>query len=101
MKKTTKRLMVWAITVAVILLIPFLTNMPWTGSDFVFAGVLLFGSAFVYEMLTKDLVDSRRRKITGLVVLGILGFIWVGAATGFEGVPNHPVVKAIKSIVNK
>jgi hypothetical protein len=86
MTSIARRLGVWALIVAAVLIIPLLGNWPWTGSDFVFGAVLLFGSATVYELATRNLKDNSRRFAIAFAVVIVLAFIWVGAATGFEGI---------------
>lgn len=87
----TKRLGVWALVVAAILMIPlvamqFTSEVNWTGSDFVFGAVVLFGFATIYELIANKLTTSSQRITLGLVVFLVFAFVWVGAATGFEGV---------------
>lgn len=74
----------WAIIVAAVLLIPLVTKAPWTGSDFVFGAILLFGSATVYELATRNMSNKNHRIAVSIAVLAVLAFIWVAAATGFE-----------------
>ncbi|MBX4212262.1 hypothetical protein KW787_02285 [Candidatus Pacearchaeota archaeon] len=81
-RNITKRLSVWAIIVAVVLMIPLLAKWPWTGSDFVFGAVMLFGSATVYELITRNMNNIRHRIAVGIVVFVILATIWVILATG-------------------
>jgi hypothetical protein len=85
MQRITKRLSAWAVFVAALLLVPLLANAPWTGSDFVFAAVALFDSALVFELVTKEMDNYNHKLIVAFIVLSILGFVWVAAATGFEG----------------
>lgn len=88
---------VWAIVVAILLLIPFLLmrfdiklydpgsgyeEMNWTAFDFVFAGVLLFGSAAFYEFLTRKMLEPKKRFLVGLGVFLVLALVWGMAATG-------------------
>jgi hypothetical protein len=73
MRNTTRRLIVWAIIVALILLVPlvamqFTDEVNWTPSDFVVAGVLLFGSALIYELATKNMSKLKNRLAIGIVV---------------------------------
>ena len=97
-RNTAKRLVVWAIIVAALLVIPFLLmkfqiavhdpgsgseQVNWTVGDFIFAGVLLFGSATVYELATRNMSSSSRRFIVGAAVFVVLAIIWIGGATGF------------------
>lgn len=82
MKNTAKRLSTWAAIVAAILAIPLLARAPWTGSDFVFAGVVLFGSATVYEFATRNTRSTTRRLAVGAAVLAIVVLIWAWAVAG-------------------
>jgi len=87
----SRRLLIYAIVTGFILMIPliamqFTTEVNWTGSDFVVAGTLLFGSALVYELASRNVSSPRTRLVIAFIVLAILAFIWVGAATGFEGI---------------
>ncbi|MCW5724940.1 MAG: hypothetical protein KIS81_08270 [Maricaulaceae bacterium] len=84
-----KRLGVWAIIVAALLLIPliamrFTSEVNWTASDFLFAGALLYGAAAVYELAASKATRMTHRLAIGATVLLVLAFIWVWAATGFE-----------------
>lgn len=82
MQKTTKRLSVWALVVAAILMIPLLAKAPWTVGDFVFAGVVLFGAAALYELVTKNLSSKNHRIAVGLGVLAVVVLIWAWAVAG-------------------
>jgi len=89
-----RNLLLYALVTALLLLIPlvamqFTAEVNWTGSDFVFAGLLLFGSGLVYEFATRNVTGPRSSAIIAIIVLAVLAFIWVGAATGFEGVFNR------------
>lgn len=86
MRNITKRLAVWALIVAAVLMIPLLASWPWTTGDFVFGAVVLFGFATMYELITRNMQDPKQRMITGAIVFAVLAFFWVGAATGYEGV---------------
>ncbi len=77
-----KRLTIWAGIVAAILMIPLLAKAPWTGSDFVFGAIVLYGSATLYELATVHMKDRNHRIITGLAVLMIVIFIWGLAVSG-------------------
>lgn len=83
MQSTIKRLAVWAVIVAVVLMMPYLAKWPWTPSDFVFGAVVLFGSATVYELATRNMSNKNHRIAIGIAVCLVLAVIWVGAATGF------------------
>ena len=73
-----RRLSVWAIVVAALLMIPLLANAPWTRGDFVFGAIALFGAATVYELVTPHMSDKRHRIAVGVAVLVAiaLGIAW-------------------------
>jgi hypothetical protein len=72
-------LSVWAALVAGILLIPFLGKWPWSTGDYVFGGVVLFGSATLYEFITRKMKNRNHRIITGVLLgLAVLA-IWAMA----------------------
>jgi hypothetical protein len=75
-RNTVKRLLAWAGFVTTVLMIPFLTNMPWTGSDFIFAGAVLFGAALGYELATSSMKDATSRLFVGAAVVAMVLFIW-------------------------
>ena len=74
-RNITKRLRVWAIVVAGILMIPLLAKAPWTGGDFIFAGSVLFGLATIYEFATKNMSNKRNRIFAAIGVLAVLVLI--------------------------
>ncbi len=82
MQKVFKRLSVWAVVVAAILMIPLLFKWPWTGGDYVFGAVLLFGAATIYEVSTRNIFNRKHRVAIAISVLLVLGLIWGWAATG-------------------
>ncbi len=78
-KNITKRFLVWALIVSAILMIPVLANFPWTARDFIFAGVVLYGSAATYELLTRNLSDKTQKIAVGFAVLMVVLLIWAWA----------------------
>lgn len=81
-KKLTQRLGIWAIIVAGILMIPYITNAPWTTYDFVFAGIVLYILAIFFELITINMKSSRSRFFVGTVILMLIVLILGWAATG-------------------
>lgn len=84
-----------AIVTALLLMIPLIamryTNeVQWTGSDFVFAGVLLFGSGLAYELVSKRGKTVVYRAAVGIAVLTSLLLVWVNAAVGIIGSEDNP-----------
>lgn len=81
-RNIVKRLSVWALIVAAVLMIPLVAQWPWTGGDFVFGVVMLFGSAVIFELITRKMESKQQRIIVGAIVFVILAALWVLAATG-------------------
>jgi hypothetical protein len=67
------------------LMIPLLGNWPWTGSDFVIMGILIFGAGTAYELISRFL--PRRKMIVGIIVLLALLLAWAELAVGIFGSP--------------
>lgn len=55
---------------------------PWTGSDFVFAGAVLFGCAITYELATKNMSSLKHKATVGLAVLFFVFMVMGWAAAG-------------------
>lgn len=84
MKKTftnnvLKRIGIWALIVSFILLIPLLGQAPWTLMDFIFAGVVLFGLATFYEVVTLYMTKRTHKIAAGFAVFMMLMLIWAWA----------------------
>lgn len=74
----------WA-SAGLVLLIPFVameftTEVSWTIGDFVFAGVLLFGSLGAYEVAARTTGDTVYRAGVGLGIAATFLLIWGNAA---------------------
>ncbi len=78
------RIAVWglaALALALPLLaMPFTSEVEWTGSDFVLAGVLLFGSLGAYEGAARRSAGALYRAGVGLAITATFLLIWVNAA---------------------
>lgn len=92
MMTQNKRLTSILLTVAFLLLIPFIamqfTNeVNWTLSDFVVAGVLLLGTGLLCELVMRK-VKSKDYRI-GILVVTLVAFflIWAELAVGIFGTP--------------
>ena len=85
MQNITRRLSVWAIVVAALLMIPLLGKWPWTGSDFVFAGILLFGTGLTYELVARKGGTIAYRAAVGVACATGLLLAWINAAVGIIG----------------
>jgi len=87
-----KRLIAIVLTVAVILLIPFIamqfTNeVDWTRSDFVIAGGILLGIGLLIDLVLRKLSTSKYKVpiIIAIVILFLL--IWAELGVGIFGTP--------------
>ena len=71
-----------AIIIITILLVPYLTRMPWTASDYVVAAVLLCGTGFMFELVTNNISSSKKKLVAGGAVLLVAIYIWAELAVG-------------------
>jgi hypothetical protein len=95
MQNLTKRLIRWAVIVALLLLIPLVLTIRdggvegvgwnWTPFDFVVMGSLLFGSALTYELIARKMTDNAYRIAVGVAVTTSLLLVWINAAVGIIG----------------
>ena len=87
-----KKLGLVVLGTAAILLLPFIamqfsSEMNWTLSDFVIAGVLLAAMGLAYVLTTIKMRDPRTRLIAGAVFAVALLLIWAELAVGLVGTP--------------
>ena len=90
MQNITRRLMVWAAVVALILLVPliamqFTEEVNWDLFDFVFMGTLLYGSALTYELVARKMSNGAYRAAVGLAVVTSVLLVWINGAVGIVG----------------
>jgi hypothetical protein len=106
MQNLIRRLSIWAIVVAVILIVPFLAmrfdwsvpdpgspapeKVNWSLFDFVFAGTLLFGAAFSYELVARKGSTIAYRAAVGIACAAGLLLVWVNGAVGIIGSEDNP-----------
>ncbi len=79
---TLKRIMIGELVVGLVLSIPFLSNAPWTGSDYVFAGIILSLCATVYVFATKNSNNVQRKVAVGVGILFFIFLVIGWAASG-------------------
>ena len=87
-----KRLMGIVLTVALLLMIPFIamqfTNeVNWSGFDFVVAGVLLLGTGLLCELVLRKVKKPANRLIICGAILVVLFLVWAELAVGIFGTP--------------
>jgi len=83
-----------------LLLIPltamqFTTEVNWTISDFIFAGVLFFGTGLLYILVTRIFAKKTASNIIYRIAVGFALFtglflIWVNMAVGIVGSEDNP-----------
>jgi hypothetical protein len=84
------RLAAWGVVVAFVLLVPliamrFTEEVNWGLFDFIFMGVLLFGSALTYELLAGRGGTVAYRAAVGIACATGLVLVWINAAVGIIG----------------
>lgn len=87
-----KRLAGIVLTAALLLLLPlvamqFTTEVKWTLADFVVAGVLLFGTGLLCELVLRKVKKTRHRVLLCVVILAVLALVWAELAVGLFGTP--------------
>ena len=80
------------ITASVLLLIPlvamqFTNEVVWTASDFIVAGVLLFGTGLMCELTMRKVKSTKGRLALVTSILGLLFLVWAELAVGVFGTP--------------
>jgi len=81
---------------ALILLIPiiamqFTAEVNWTLSDFIIAGVFLFGTGLTYKLITRATGSMAYRVAIGFGLFTGLFLLWVNGAVGIIGTESNPV----------
>ncbi|HSD14220.1 MAG TPA: hypothetical protein VLB74_06200 [Flavobacterium sp.] len=87
-----KRLLGIVLVVTVLLLIPliamqFTDEVNWTFSDFVAAGVLLFGTGLMCEFVMRKVNKTKHKVALCAALLLLLALIWIELAVGIFGTP--------------
>ena len=86
----TKRLSLWAVVLTLVLMIPlvamqFSDDVAWTPFDFAFAGVLLFGAGFAYELIARKTSGFAHRTAVGVSIAAVVILVWIDGAVGIIG----------------
>jgi peptidoglycan/LPS O-acetylase OafA/YrhL len=87
-----KRLITIVSIAAFLLLIPlvamlFTNEVKWGLADFVVAGVLLFGTGFMCELVMRKVKKIEQRIAICAIILALLLLIWAELAVGIFGTP--------------
>ncbi len=80
------------VAVATLLMIPligmqFSKEVNWTSSDFLIGGILLFGTAFICEMVLRNVKTLKSRIIACFIILAVLVLVWAELAVEIFGMP--------------
>ena len=84
-----------ALATGAVLLIPltamqFTEEVAWTLSDFIVAGILLFGTGLTYLSVTRKAGDSAYRIAVGFALFTGLFLVWANLAVGIVGSEDNP-----------
>jgi hypothetical protein len=95
MRNATRRLVAWAVVVALILMIPlvamqFSEEVNWDLFDFVVMGGLLFGAGLAYELVARRSEKTVYRVAFGVGLIAAFLLAWVNGAVGIIGNENQP-----------
>lgn len=87
-----KRLFGILITVAFLLLIPYIamkftSEVKWTAFDFIVAGTLLLGTGLAIEFVLRKVRKTAHRVAICAVILFLLFIVWAELAVGLIGTP--------------
>lgn len=90
MKKQNIRLIAIFLTVAALLLVPFIAmtftdEVKWTPFDFVVAGVLLLGTGLAIEIVLRIVKQFKYRLAMCAAILFALLIVWAELAVGLIG----------------
>lgn len=85
-----------AIATGILLMIPliamqFSAEVEWTLIDFIFAGSIIFGTGFIYKLITTKSGDVTYKVAIGFALFTGLLLIWTNLAVGIIGSENNPV----------
>ncbi|HET8865568.1 MAG TPA: hypothetical protein VFM80_07705 [Gracilimonas sp.] len=83
-----------AIATAALLMIPliamqFSNDVVWTLSDFIFAGIMIFGTGFTYKLVTGKSGNVAYRVAVGFALFTGFFLIWSNLAVGLIGSENN------------
>lgn len=91
-----KNILLLALGVALVLMVPliamqFTDEVDWGVADFIFAGVLLFGTGLTFELITRKVGAFAYRAAVGLALITALFLLWGNLAVGMIGSEDNAV----------
>ena len=95
MQNLTKRLIVWAVAISLLLMIPlaamqFTEEVNWDLFDFLVMGGLLFGVGLAYELVGRRIEKTAYRAAFGVGLVTAFLLAWVNGAVGIIGNEGNP-----------
>lgn len=93
--KRNKRLIAILLTVVCLLLVPlvamvFTNEVNWDETDFIVAGILLFGSGLLFEVAARKGGSLSYRAASGMAIFTGLVLVWMNLAVGLIGNEDNP-----------
>ena len=90
-----KNIFLIALTVALILLVPFIAmqfsdEVAWSPFDFAFAGALLFGTGLAFELISRKSSTIAYRAAVGVALVAAMLLVWINLAVGIIGSEDNP-----------
>ena len=85
--KTLRNIGRVAVGTLLLLLIPLIGRFPWSLSDFVIMGILIFGAGSAFVLVTRTINNPDRRIAIGIVTFIIFALIWAELAVGIFNSP--------------
>ncbi len=87
-----KRLKIILLTITILLLIPliamqFTEHVNWTLGDFLVAGVLLFSTGLILDLIIRKIKNIQYRIAISIALFIILLLVWAELAVGIFGTP--------------
>ncbi|WP_445666265.1 hypothetical protein [Fodinibius sp. AD559] len=85
-----------AFVTGLILMIPFTAmqfteEVVWTLNDFIFAGILLFGTGLTHKLITRKSDETIYQIAVGFALFTGLFLIWTNLAVGIIGSEDNPI----------
>lgn len=79
-----------ALITLILLFVPFIfkqfsSEMQWTGFDFLFMGILIFGACFAFELISRNSTNVIYKFAVGIAALMTFFLMWINAAVGIIG----------------
>jgi hypothetical protein len=86
------RLIIILAVATTLLLVPFIamfftSEVNWSSFDFVVAGVLLYGTGLLLELILRKVKSTKSRIVAAVILFVVLFLVWAELAVGIFGTP--------------